>query len=68
MTKCDFCASNNKCTTTRRSECAVRDYLFFEPEYAADFVTIKKILQKCGVQSPEYLAAILIENGVMVKR
>lgn len=45
MTKCDFCASNNKCTTTRRSECAVRDYLFFEPEYAADFVAIKKILQ-----------------------
>ena len=43
---------------------------FFEPECAAgsEFVAIKKILQKCGVQSPEYLAAILIDNGVRVKR
>ena len=70
MTKCDFCANNYKCTLVRRSECAIRDYLFFTPEYAADseFVAIKKILQKCGIKSPEYLAAVLIEEGARVKR
>ena len=69
MTKCDLCANDNKCTLIQRSECAVRDYLYFVPEYDADseFVAIEKVLRECG-KSPGYLAAVLMEKGLRVKR
>ena len=49
---------------------SVRDYLYFVPEYDADseFVAIEKVLRECGVKSPGYLVAVLMEKGLRVKR
>lgn len=71
MHKCDFCAKDHSCSGVQRSECLVRDHLYFEMEQtpADNEKTITRLLLAAGgVAEPCRVAQYLIRNGVGIVR
>lgn len=67
MRKCDFCAKDHFCSGVQRSECLVRDHLYFKMERTPedDEKTIARLLLAAGgVAEPCRVAQYLIQHGV----
>lgn len=70
MHKCDFCRKDSVCYGVRRSECLLRDNLFFEVEQtpADDATAIARLLTAYrGTFAPQQVATYLVDHGVGVK-
>lgn len=67
MHKCDFCQKYSKCSGVQRSECLVRDYLYFKPERTSsdDVGEITQLILQYGrYDDPRRLAEFLVRNGI----
>lgn len=73
MRKCDFCKRNGTCTFADISNCAVRDYIRFEPEEPRGSSERRKLISllrghrldtECDIA---YTADFLLQNGVTIK-
>lgn len=70
MHKCDFCRKNSVCYGVRRSECLLRDNMFFEVEQtpADDATVIARLLAEYrGAFAPQQVATYLVGHGVGMK-
>ncbi len=67
MHKCDFCQKDSQCSGVQRSECLVRDYLYFKPERTSsdDVGEITQLILQYGrCDEPRKLAEFLVRNGI----
>lgn len=67
MHKCDFCQKDSQCSGVHRSECHVRDYLYFKPERTSsdDVSEITCLILQYGrYDDPRGLAEFLVRNGM----
>lgn len=73
MRKCDFCKRNGVCTFSDISNCALRDYIYFELEEPIGQTERQKLIGLLRGKSldtendVEYVADFLLENGVQIK-
>ena len=72
MRKCNFCKYNGTCTFADISNCAVRDYIRFEPEEPSGSTERQKLIRLLRGNSLDteadiaYVADFLLQNGVRI--
>ncbi len=74
MRKCDFCKHNRTCSYADITNCAIRDYIRFEPEEPSGSQERQKLIWLLRGHCLDtegdiaYVADYLLRNGVTIKR